>query len=198
MRLRPLRNLHQVLTTPRNEVSHPETPQKLRSSGHARSLRCRLSEFERTLSPRRNRSQPGMRVHHPCRCRPGVGCGNPQRKTMQRRSDKVETVGIHDLAPGRHEIPRELLLRIVLPVDFCNRAELRVGTEYEVDAGGGPLQFARCAVASIDYYYFSDSQSLYTSQAVGALPCSDTSTGVPARGLMMISLTRGGAKMRSK
>ena len=41
-------------------------------------------------------------------------------------------------------------MRIVLPVDLCNRQELRVRAEDEVDAGAAPLQFARCAVASFE------------------------------------------------
>ena len=42
------------------------------------------------------------------------------------RSGQVEAIRVHHLVPGRHEIIHELLLRIVLRVDFGQRPQLRV------------------------------------------------------------------------
>ena len=48
---------------------------------------------------------------------------------------KVEAVGVHHLGPGRHEVLRELLLRVGAGIDFREGAQLRVRAEDQVDAG---------------------------------------------------------------
>ena len=55
---------------------------------------------------------------------------------------QVETVQVHDLVPGRHEVSNELLLRVARPVNFRQSLELRVGTEDQIDTGTGPLGLA--------------------------------------------------------
>ena len=130
---------------------------------------CRLVVWFRWLpwagEPHRSRSMQWMLKRRPdfllTACASATGfvspnarswlrSGSPRRTTVQPRSSKVEAVLVHDVVPGRHEVPHERLLRIVLPVDLCNRPELRVRAEDEVDAGAAPLQFARCAVASFE------------------------------------------------
>ncbi len=51
--------------------------------------------------------------------------GSPRRKTVQPRSGN-EAISVHHLVPGRHEVTRERLLRIVLGIDFGKGAQLRV------------------------------------------------------------------------
>src|SRR4051794_25759158 len=46
-----------------------------------------------------------------------------------RRSGEVEAVEVHDLVPRRHEVPHELLLRVVGGVDLGEGTELRVRAE---------------------------------------------------------------------
>src|SRR6202035_1646180 len=65
------------------------------------------------------------------------------------RSGEVEAIEVHHLVPGRHEVFRKLLLRVGAGIDFCKRAELRVRTEDQVDAGAGPLARIRLAVAAL-------------------------------------------------
>ena len=60
---------------------------------------------------------------------------------------QVETVQVHDLVPGRHEVSNELLLRVAGPVDFGQSLELRVGTEAQIDTGTGPHGLAGLAGA---------------------------------------------------
>jgi len=65
-----------------------------------------------------------------------------RRKRRKPRLGKVEAVRVHDLVLGRHEVLHELLLCIVLPVDLCDRAQLQVRAEGEIDVGAGPLKFS--------------------------------------------------------
>src|SRR5829696_1554017 len=53
-------------------------------------------------------------------------------------SVEVEAIEVHDLVPGGHEVPHELLLPVVRCVDLRDASELGVRTEDEVDGGGGP------------------------------------------------------------
>ena len=55
---------------------------------------------------------------------------------------ELEAIKIHYLVPCGDEVMHELLLCIVASVDFRDGPELGVGTEDEVDTGGGPLEFA--------------------------------------------------------
>src|SRR4051794_20466481 len=64
-------------------------------------------------------------------------------------SSDVESIVVHHLGPRRHEIPGELLLRIGGPIDLREGAELRVRTEDQIDAGAGPLDRIRLAVAAL-------------------------------------------------
>src|SRR5215213_7814083 len=62
-------------------------------------------------------------------------------------SGEVKAIGVHHLGPRRHEVLRELLLRVRARVDLRKGTELRVGTEDQVDAGAGPLDRLRLPVA---------------------------------------------------
>src|SRR5688500_2170525 len=93
-----------------------------------------------------------------CRsCRPPDRCASAQNRRWKTRSAPenyisrpawtlgsrhVESIQIHDLAPGGHEVTRELLFRVVRRVDFREGAELRVRTEDKVDPGTGPSDLA--------------------------------------------------------
>ena len=61
----------------------------------------------------------------------------------------VEAVGVHHLGPRRHEVLRELLLRVRAAIDFREGAQLRVRAEDQVDAGAGPLDRFGLAVAAL-------------------------------------------------
>jgi len=76
-----------------------------------------------------------------------VACQKPSKRFML-RSGEVETVKVHDFVPGRHEVLDKLLLRIRASVDLGQSPELGVRTENEVDTGAGPLECARCAIAT--------------------------------------------------
>src|SRR5262249_60514995 len=65
------------------------------------------------------------------------------------RSGEVEAVQVHHLGPRRHEVLHELLLRVRASVDFAEGAQLRVRTEYQIDARAGPLELARLAVTAL-------------------------------------------------
>ena len=49
-------------------------------------------------------------------------------------SGQIESIGIHHLVPGRHEILKELLLRICARVNFSDRPQLGIGPEDQVNA----------------------------------------------------------------
>src|SRR5271154_1176630 len=65
------------------------------------------------------------------------------------RSGEVEAIEIHHLGPRSHEVFHELLLRVRASIDFRKRPQLRVRTEDQVDAGAGPLDRLRLAVAAL-------------------------------------------------
>src|SRR5438552_18725849 len=62
---------------------------------------------------------------------------------------EIEAIKIHHFVPRRHEVTHELLLRVVTSIDFGERSELSVRTKDEVDGGGGPLELARGAIATL-------------------------------------------------
>src|SRR5438874_5852204 len=72
-------------------------------------------------------------------------------KAYSLRSRRVEAIEVHHLGPGRDEVLDELRLRIRAPVDFCQTPKLGVRTEDEIDTRAGPLEFARCAIASVEH-----------------------------------------------
>src|SRR5258707_10252083 len=71
------------------------------------------------------------------------------RESLPLRSSQIEAIEVHHLGPRRHEIPGEFLLRVRAPIDLCEGAELRLRTKGEVDAGAGPLDRIRLAVAAL-------------------------------------------------
>src|SRR6266508_6130802 len=92
------------------------------------------------------------------RTRPRFGGHRASGSACHTSSDKngspsgtVESVEVHDLVPGGDEVAHELLLRVVCCVDLGEGSELRVGAEDEVDGGGGPLEHARSAVATLGH-----------------------------------------------
>lgn len=64
-------------------------------------------------------------------------------------SGQVEAVSTHDLGPGGHEVPDELILVIVLGVDLGVAAQHRVGAEHQIRPGRGPLDLVGLAVADL-------------------------------------------------
>src|SRR5918911_2193335 len=72
-----------------------------------------------------------------------------ERPTWTSGSGEVESIEVHDLVPRGHEVTHELLLRVVARVDLRDGSEHGVRTEDEVDRGGGPLDLARGAVATL-------------------------------------------------
>jgi hypothetical protein len=76
-------------------------------------------------------------------CRPTTSAWRTQQEMTvtitSQRSEKVETIQIHDLVPRSYKVAHKLLLRVVTRIDFRNRSKLGVRTEDEVDAGAGPL-----------------------------------------------------------
>ena len=69
------------------------------------------------------------------------------------RSDKVEAVKVHYLVPHRDKVVQELLLRVLTSVDFRQGPELGIRTENEVDTGAGPLEFASCAITTLEHVF---------------------------------------------
>jgi hypothetical protein len=67
------------------------------------------------------------------------------------RSGEVEAVKVHYLVPRRHKVVHELLLGVLTTIDFRDGPELGIRTEDEVDTGAGPLEFARCAITSLEH-----------------------------------------------
>src|SRR5262245_8678274 len=55
------------------------------------------------------------------------------------KSGEIEPVEVHDLGPGRHEVAHEFLLGVAAAIDFRERTELRVRSEEQIDARGGPF-----------------------------------------------------------
>src|SRR5438132_1343537 len=62
---------------------------------------------------------------------------------------EIEAIKIHHFVPRGHEVTHELLLRVVTSIDFGERSELSVRTKDEVDGGGGRLDLARGAIATL-------------------------------------------------
>ena len=69
------------------------------------------------------------------------------------RSGEVEAVKVHYLVPHRYKVVQELLLRVHTSVDFRQGPELGVRTEDEVDTGACPLEFARCAITTLEHVF---------------------------------------------
>ena len=69
------------------------------------------------------------------------------------RSDEVEAVQVHYLVPHRYKVVQELLLGVLTSVDFRQGPELGVRTEDEIDTGAGPLEFARCAITTLEHVF---------------------------------------------
>ena len=67
------------------------------------------------------------------------------------RSSEVEAVKVHYLVPRRYKVVQELLLGVLTTIDFRDGPELGVRTEDEVDTGAGPLEFARCAITTLEH-----------------------------------------------
>src|SRR5271170_3676156 len=65
------------------------------------------------------------------------------------RSGELEAIEIHHLVPRSYEVLHELLPRVRASIDFGKRSQLRVRTEDQVDAGAGPLDRLRLAVAAL-------------------------------------------------
>ena len=69
------------------------------------------------------------------------------------RSDEIEAVKVHYLAPHRYKVMQKLLLGVLTSVDFRQGPELGVRTEDEIDTGAGPFKFARCAITSLEHVF---------------------------------------------
>ena len=68
---------------------------------------------------------------------------------FQPGSALVKAIEIHHLVPGLHEVVHELLLRVVVCVDFSDCAQLGIGAEHQVDGGGRPFELARGAITTL-------------------------------------------------
>src|SRR5581483_921950 len=60
----------------------------------------------------------------------------------------IESIVVHDLRPSCNEILRKLLFRVGAGIDFSEGAQLRVRSEDEVDASGGPFELVGLPVPS--------------------------------------------------
>ena len=69
------------------------------------------------------------------------------------RSGEVEPVKVHYLVPGRREVVRELLPRVLTCVHFRQCPELGLRTEDKVYTGTGPLEFACCAITALELVF---------------------------------------------
>ena len=69
------------------------------------------------------------------------------------RSGEVEAVKVHYLVPHPYKVMQELLLGVLTSIDFRQGPELGVRTEDEVDTGAGPLEFARCAITTLEHVF---------------------------------------------
>jgi hypothetical protein len=78
------------------------------------------------------------------------------RRSVIRRSCAIEAIEIHHLFPSGDELAHELVLRVVARVDLRERAELRVRSEDEIDAAGGPSDVALRTAASLERVSGSD------------------------------------------
>ena len=73
--------------------------------------------------------------------------------TACQRSGEVEAIKVHHLVPGRYEVLHELLLGVLTCIDLGQSPELGVRTEDEIDTGAGPLEFARCAITTLEHVF---------------------------------------------
>ena len=55
----------------------------------------------------------------------------------QRQSGQIEAIQVHYLVPGSYEVMYELLLGVVLGIDFGQGTQLGVRAEDQVDTGAG-------------------------------------------------------------
>ena len=69
------------------------------------------------------------------------------------RSGEVEAIKVHYLVPHRYKVVQELLLGVFTSVDLRQGPELGVRTEDEVNSGGGPLEFACCAITTFEHIF---------------------------------------------
>ena len=69
------------------------------------------------------------------------------------RSGEVESVKVHYLVPHRYKVVHELLQGVLTSIDFRQGPELGVRTEDEVDTGAGPLEFACCAITTLEHVF---------------------------------------------
>ena len=71
------------------------------------------------------------------------------REPFKAASREVEAVKVHHLAPGRHKVTHELLLRVAARIEFREGSELRVRTEDKIDYGARPLEIAGGPIAPL-------------------------------------------------
>src|ERR1700675_41473 len=71
--------------------------------------------------------------------------------TASPNSGKVVAIKVHYLVPRSRELLHKRLLRVVAGIDFCDCSELGVGTEEEIDARAGPLDFVRSPIAPLKH-----------------------------------------------
>ena len=74
-------------------------------------------------------------------------------KMFMLRSGEVESVKVHHLIPDCYKVMDKLHLCVRTCVDFRQSPELGVRTEDEVDTGAGPLEFARCAITTLEHVF---------------------------------------------
>ncbi len=63
---------------------------------------------------------------------------------------EVEAVKVHYLGPCRYKVFDELFLSVFSGINFGDRSQLRVRTEYQIDTRSGPLQFTRLGVTTFE------------------------------------------------
>src|SRR5579871_6156144 len=73
-----------------------------------------------------------------------------KRPPGRERSGQVEPVEVHDLVPYGNEVADELLPRVIARVDLCDRPQLGVGPEDQIETAPGPLQLARLPVPALE------------------------------------------------
>ena len=75
------------------------------------------------------------------------GTGHPQMSIPL--LDQIEAIGIHHFRPRRHKVADELLRGVGTPIDFRERAQLRVRAEDQIDTRAGPFQLFGLSVAAL-------------------------------------------------
>lgn len=61
---------------------------------------------------------------------------------------EVEAVEVHYFGPGVDKVLSEFVFGLIKGVDLGDSSEFGVGTEDEIDGGGGPLEFTGFAVVT--------------------------------------------------